>query len=330
MRIRVFILLFVLALGSVACRGVAVREHVTGVAADQPSEQASTAPPVSREFQPALAQLASEGLRVKEAVEASLEAGARHLAATFERAGAKDAAQRYEFRILESDGRAARTIFRRTDFFFSFAATGELQKMNGTDINGDGANEIIVQSSSGGNCWSCNPTEVYQVRNHKGELIAAGPIQRISDLNGDGIRELIVADTRWESYDDLSHAASPTALMVYAWRGGRYVYASKDFADFYRDEITRLRAAIDAAKADITAEDFSDEAYVGLALALAITYAHAGDSERGFKELETLFNANARSAAQTKHRAQMLEDFRNGESAKKLREMKTGNAMPIS
>jgi hypothetical protein len=329
-RIRVFILLSLLALYSFACRGVAVREHVAGVAADQPSEQASTAPQVSGEFQPALAQLAAEGLRLKEAREASLEAGARHLAATFERAGAKDPAQRYEFRILESDGRAARTIFRRTDFFFSFAATGELQELNGTDINGDGLKEIIVQSSSGGNCWSCNPTEVYQVRNHRGELIAVGPIQHVADLDGDGTRELIVADTRWESYDDLSHAASPTALMVYAWRGGRYVYASKDFADFYRGEINRLRSAIDESKADITAEDFSDEAYVGMALALAITYAHAGQTERGIKELETLFNANARSAAQTKHRAQMLEDFRSGESAKKLREMKAGNAMPIS
>ncbi|HKP13242.1 MAG TPA: VCBS repeat-containing protein [Blastocatellia bacterium] len=329
MRSSVFILLVTLALHAVACRGVAVHEQFSGAASNHAPEQSSPAPQVSGEFQPAIAQLAAEGLRIKEAVEANLEAGARHLAATFERAGAKEAAQRYEFRILESDGRAAKTVFRRTDFFFSFAATGELQKLNGTDINGDGLNEIIVQSSSGGNCWSCNPTEIYQVRNHKGVLVAAGPIQRVADLNGDGTRELIVADTRWESYDDLSHAASPTALMVYAWRGGRYVYASKDFAEFYRTEVARLRAAIDEAKADITAEDFSDEAYVGLALALTITYAHAGETERGVKELEALLNANARSAAQSKHRAQMLEDFRSGESNKKLREMKAGGAMPL-
>jgi hypothetical protein len=117
--------------------------------------------------------------------------------------------------------------------------------------------------------------------------------------------------------------------MVYAWHGGRYVYAARDFAEFYRSEIARLRAAIDVAKADITPDDFSDEAYVGLALALAITYAHAGETERGVKELEALFNANARSATQTKHRAQMLEDFRNGESAKKLREMKAGEVLPL-
>jgi hypothetical protein len=328
-RISVFILLVTFALHSVACSNAAVHQQVAGVAANHPNEQTSMPPQVGSEFQPAIAQLAAEGLRMKEALEAVLEAGGRHLAATFERSGAKDPAQRYEFRILESDGRAAKTIFRRTDFFFSFTATGDLQKLNGTDINGDGVKEIMVQSSSGGNCWSCNPTEIYQVRNHKGELIAAGPIQRIADLNGDGARQLIVVDTRWESYDDLSHAASPTALMVYAWRGGRYVYASRDFAEFYRGEMARLRAAIEVAKADITPDDFSDEAYVGLSLALAITCAHAGELERGIKELEALFSANVRSAAQAKHRAQMLEDFRAGESSKKLREMKAGDALPI-
>ncbi|MEN3336289.1 MAG: hypothetical protein V7641_5654 [Blastocatellia bacterium] len=329
MRISIFIILIAFALNCLACSHAAVHEQFAGVAANHLPEQAATPPPVGSLFQPAIAQLAAEGLRLKEALEATLDGGARHLAATFERAGAKDPAQRYEFRILESDGRAAKTIFRRTDFFFSFAATGELQKLSGTDINGDGVKEIIVQSSSGGNCWSCNPTEIYQVRNHRGELIAAGPVQQIADLNGDGTRELIVVDTRWESYDDLSHAASPTALIVYAWRGGRYVYASSDFAEFYRSEIVRLRVAIDVARAEITPDDFSDEAYVGLALALAITYAHAGEIERGIKELEALFNANARTAAQAKHRAQMLEDFRNGDSAKKLREMKAGDVLPL-
>src|SRR5689334_5515243 len=80
-RIRVFILLVVLALCCAACRGVAVHEQFAGVAANHPPEQTPTAPQVGGEFQPAIAQLAAEGLRIKEAVEANLEAGARHLAA---------------------------------------------------------------------------------------------------------------------------------------------------------------------------------------------------------------------------------------------------------
>src|SRR5262249_32879993 len=126
--------------------------------------------------------------------------------------------------------------------------------------------EIIVQSSSGGNCWGCNPTEIYRVANHKAELIAAKPIQKITDLNGDGIQELIVTDARWESYDDLSHAASPAALTVYAWRNGKYVYASRYFEAFYKGEIDRLRASIEEAKSQITADEYSDEAYLCLRL----------------------------------------------------------------
>lgn len=302
---------------------------MSGAASFEQNTPSSPAAKVSAEFQREITQMAAEGLRLKEALEASLDGSARHLIAVFKRDNPKEPNQAFEFRIFESDGKTIKTIFRRSEFFYSLAASGELGKANATDINGDGLKEALAQSSSGGNCWSCNPTEIYRVRNHKGELIAAGPIQKIADLNGDSIQELVVADTRWESYDDLSHAASPTALMIYAWREGRYVYAPRDFRAFYQSEITRLRAAIEEAKAEITADEFSDESYIGRSIALAITYAHLGEPERGVKELETLMGANSRTAEQKKHRAKIIEDFLNGESAKKLREMKHGEPMPI-
>ncbi|HSB12265.1 MAG TPA: hypothetical protein VLM38_22450 [Blastocatellia bacterium] len=291
------------------------------------SNQAPQPPNVSGEFQAEISQLSATGLRLKEAVEASLEGTAHHLAAIFQREKPKAPNEAFEFRIIEGDGRGSKTIFKRADFFFSFALAGEPNKLNATDINGDGVKEMIVQSSSGGNCWSCNPTEIYRVRNHKAELIAAGPIQRVADLNGDSIQELLVADARWESYDDLSHAASPGAVMVYAWRDGKYVYASRDFAAFYEGEIKRLRREIDEAKSEITEAEYSDESYVGLAVSLALTCAHLGDADRGLKELETLLNSNSKTAVQTKHRTAILDDFRKGESAKKLREMKYGDPM---
>jgi len=284
---------------------------------------------VSAEFQAEVSQLTAGGLRLKEAVEASLDGTAHHLAAIFQREKPKGPNEAFEIRIIESDGRAAKTIFRRADFFFSFAFAGQPNKLNATDINGDGLKEVIVQSSSGGNCWSCNPTEIYQVRNHKADLLAAAPIQKLADLNGDGVQELLVTDARWESYGDLSHAASPGALMVYAWRNGKYVYASRDFADFYKAEISKLRASIDEAKLQITAGEYSDEVYVGLSIGLALTYAHTGEPERGLKEMEALLNSNAKSAAQSKHRAVIIDDFRNGQSGKKLLEMKYGDPLPL-
>jgi hypothetical protein len=172
--------------------------------------------------------------------------------------------------------------------------------------------------------------EIYQVRNHKGELLAAAPIQKLIDLNGDGVLELLVTDARWESYDELSHAASPGAVMVYAWRNSRYVYSARDFLEFYKGEIDRIRASVEDSKTQITAaEEYSDEVYVGLAIALAITYTHMGESDQGLKEMETLLSANSKSAAQTKHRAVIMEDFRKGESGKKLREMKYGDPLAL-
>jgi hypothetical protein len=292
--------------------------------------QSQAVPKVSTEFQAEVSQLASNGLRLKEALEANLEGSGRHLAAIFQREKPKAPKEAFEFRIIENDAQGTRTIFKRTDFFFSFLLAGQPNRLNATDINGDGLKEIVVQSSSGGNCWSCNPTEIYQVRNHKGGLLAAAPIQRLADLNNDGILELLITDARWESYDDLSHAASPGAVMVYAWRNGRYVYSARDFGDFYKSEVDKLKGSIDDAKSQINAADeYSDEVYIGLALGLAITYTHMGEPEQGLKEMEALLLANSKSAAQTKHRAIIMEDFKKGESAKKLREMKNGDPLSL-
>jgi hypothetical protein len=220
-----------------------------------------------------------------------------------------------------------RTIFRRGEFHFSFETLENDSRLNATDINKDGLKEILVQSSSGGNCWACNPTEIYQLRGEKVELIAAAPISKIADLDGDGIQELVVTDTRWESYDDLSHAAAPGASMIYTWKSGRYVYASRDFAVFYGAEVERLGREIEADKAEVT--DISDDGYVGKVISLAVTLAHMGEPARGLIELESRLKLNAKSKAQEEHRREILEDFRSGESAKRLREMKYGAAMQL-
>lgn len=287
-----------------------------------------TSPPkVSAEFQTEIGRLAAEGLRLKEAVGADLAAARHHLAAIFERTETKGKGAAYEFRIIESDGKTSKTIFTRKEFFFSFAALNGTAKWNATDLNGDGLKEIFVQSSSGGNCWACNPIEIYQVKNHAVTLLAAAPIQKIADLNGDGVAELVIADARWEAYGDLSHAAAPSAKLVYAWKMGRYVNASRDFADFYKAEIERLRAALNEATASLTAAEGSDDFYIGIAITLAISYRHAGEIERGLKEFEALMNANTRSPEQLKRRTTILRDFRVGDSADKLLQIKYGDPL---
>ncbi|MEW6128790.1 MAG: hypothetical protein AB1757_17265 [Acidobacteriota bacterium] len=289
-------------------------------------DTAPVSPKVSDPFQAEIQRLFGEGLTLKEALEADLEpTGAHHLAAIFERGKHQDPKAAYEFRLIESDGKTAKTIFRRTEFFFSFAALNEMNRLNATDINGDGLKEIIVQSSSGGNCWACNPIEIYQVKAHKGVLIAAAPIQKIADLNGDKIYELMVADARWEFYGELSHAASPNVKLIYKWLNGRYVNASREFADFYQAEIVRLRQAIQEAKTSITDAEGSDDFYIGLILTLAITYRHAGDLRRGLDEMEAMLKTDTRTAEQLKRREAIIKDFRLGESAQKILQVKYGD-----
>ncbi len=314
-----------LAMSLAGCGGPSETNHLASAVMMKQDDRA--APETSPEFKSEISKLASEGLVLKEALEAGLSEGAHHLAAIFERADSKGSDEPYEFRIIESDGQKTRTIFRRGEFFFSFAGLGKLANLNATDINGDGLKEILVLSSSGGNCWSCNPIEIYQIKDHKVALIAAGPIQEIADINGNNVAELFVTDARWEVYNDLSHAASPTALMVYVWRNDRYVYASRAFPGFYDAEIERLHTAIKEARAEITTEDFSDESYKGLVMSLAITYAHMGNLERGLNELEELMNQDVKSPAQKKLRAAIVADFRSGESYKKLTQMKYGDPM---
>jgi hypothetical protein len=115
--------------------------------------------------------------------------------------------------------------------------------------------------------------------------------------------------------------------MVYTWKNGRYVYAARDFADFYKTEIERIRKDIEEEKQNIT--DISDDSYIGTVLSLAITYAHIGDAARGVAELEALLKVNAKTSEQAKHRREIIEDFRGGDSAKRLREMRYGDPMPL-
>jgi hypothetical protein len=293
----------------------------------QSSPQASKTASVSPVFQPEVARLEREGLKLVEAVEADLGApGTHHLAAVFRREKPKDPSQTCEFRIIEADTAGVRTVFRRGEFHFSFGTLENNSRLNATDINKDGLKEVLVQSSSGGNCWACNPTEIYQVRDRKVELVAAAPISRIADLDGDGIQDLVVTDTRWEAYDDLSHAAAPGAPMVYTWKSGRYVYASRDFGAFYGAEVERLRREIEAEKAEVT--DVSDDSYVGKVISLAVTFAHMGEPAKGLIELESRLKTNQKTRTQAEHRQEILEDFRAGESAKRLREMKYGDPLP--
>src|SRR5262252_6712718 len=93
-----------------------------------------TTAPLSAVFRNEIAKLSGEGLQARESLETNLDGTNRHLAVIFEKTKPKDPRETFEFRIIESDGQSAATVFRRTEFFFSFVS-GEMSALNATDIN---------------------------------------------------------------------------------------------------------------------------------------------------------------------------------------------------
>ena len=104
------------------------------------------------------------------------------------------------------------------------------------DLNGDGKKELVVSVANGGNCWQCSRVLLYTLEGAGPRLIASEPM-RLEDLDRDGRVELLVGDTRWEAYDDFSHAAAPGGTLVYAWRDGAYVFAGSDASAYYDREL---------------------------------------------------------------------------------------------
>src|SRR6185503_18074125 len=98
---RISVLSLFLCLAMPATQNAASRELL--------SQRTAQTPQVSDEFLSEVAQLTSNGLRLKEAVEASLEGSAHHLAAIFQRDKPKAPNEAYELRIIERDGGPAKT-----------------------------------------------------------------------------------------------------------------------------------------------------------------------------------------------------------------------------
>lgn len=152
------------------------------------------------------------------------------------------------------------------------------------DINKDGLKEFVVSRSQGGNCWTCASLLVFQVKDHKakqflGKLPWSQAIYEIRDLNGDGIKELIVIDAEWEDESGLCHACSPKIDVIYAWKKDDYKESSIEFPSYYDD---RIREAEIEIQKRIRERDFLDH-YIGSSMAVFFDYLQKGQKEKGWE-----------------------------------------------
>lgn len=286
---------------------------------------------VAAEFRDAVAKETSRGLTLEETrvVETG---GGRYLAAIFRYPeGDKEHPDFQAFRLyyLADGARAAveRAAYDEQRVFFG---TFDNEELVSGDVNRDGVTELVLSAANGGNCWNCSRVLVYALGAGDARLIAGGPM-RLENVMGDDAPELLLGDTRWEFYDDFSHAGSPGGTLVYTWRDGKYVFAGPEAAAFYRRAAEALREELPEAAARVDASDpYSDERYMHAALSLYLIAAYTGQTEAARETLRKMLSEHAPSAEMRDRRKRILEDFLSGESARRLEEPKPGDAMPIS
>ncbi|HBL51661.1 MAG: hypothetical protein A3D24_02245 [Candidatus Blackburnbacteria bacterium RIFCSPHIGHO2_02_FULL_39_13] len=121
--------------------------------------------------------------------------------------------------------------FSLMDEYINFVSTG--------DVNDNNIEDVVIQMATGGNCWSCEWKEIFEAKDDKVALLTKNinipqwpsngdsrdygqAVFKVEDLDGDGVKELIVSTSVWEMAFDFCHACSPGIQKVYKWSGTSY------------------------------------------------------------------------------------------------------------
>lgn len=158
------------------------------------------------------------------------------------------------------------------------------------DINKDGLAELEISSSNGGNCRACSGFSVFQMVGDKfNDLLVNFPksdeikstASWISDLNDDGIQELIVDDELLGSAFDFIHAYAPTHVTIYSWKDNEYKKDSSSFSKFYLNQIAKRNA--DYKKILLQKEPISNiQQLIRIAVENYYDYSTIGKSDLGY------------------------------------------------
>jgi hypothetical protein len=186
--------------------------------------------------------------------------------------------------VYELKGENLAELFDTTEWVLELGNDLSGDSFRVEDINKDGLKEFVVSRSQGGNCWICASLLVFQVKDHKARqflsnLPWAQAIYEIRDLNGDGIKELIVIDSEWEDKSGLCHTCSPKIDIIYTWKKDDYKEASIEFPFYYDNKIKELETEIQKR---IRERDFLDH-YIGSSMAVFFDYLQKGQKEKGWE-----------------------------------------------
>ena len=162
--------------------------------------------------------------------------------------------------------------------------------LTGTDINGDGFPEAIIETYSGG-AHCCFGTQVYSLRAQpklllqKPESNAGGQFE---DIDDDGIQEFITYDDIL-AYQYCPYAGSPFVKSILAYNPVTELYepASPLYPESYANDILETTAKAETAQASEYGE--WDETTKCAVLPMVLAHIYSGDPETALEELRRVY-----------------------------------------
>jgi len=158
------------------------------------------------------------------------------------------------------------------------------------DINNDKLKEFAITTSSGGNSLASSKILIFQIT-QEGKYKLLNPnldinphlnISGVSDIDQDGIYELIVTDDDWEISSCTDHASGPITVYIYSWNNEKgYIENSSKYPKYYQDMIAR-----DISKECSGKKDFC----FGPALQRYFAYKQMGKEKEGWTEFLRMTN----------------------------------------
>lgn len=166
-------------------------------------------------------------------------------------------------------------------------------QQNGTDVNGDGFPEVVVETYSGG-AHCCFNTVAFTMKGSSiKKVLDTAPSNcggSFTDLNGDGVMEFDTCDDSF-AYTYCPYAASPVvrAIFQYDPAQGLYLPASPRFADLYADAIAEhTKFAEQTRPGELGEWDNTNKCSV---LPVVLDYLYSGQTDKAWEEFNRLYTA---------------------------------------
>jgi len=142
---------------------------------------------------------------------------------------------------------------------------------------------VVVEFTGGAHC--CWRYHLYEEKNGKlsESLLDVGngyePVFR--DVNGDGVKEILSEDDRFDYFDEISHAASPFLPMVICYSKGQFQDCSLQFPEVTREW---LNAELHQSLTKREEEDISYRE--GKALGVLAAFFRLGEKGKGWERVK--------------------------------------------